>query len=72
MKTIIHVHPSTIEANRFPGNTSRPVFAIIDDNERRFASHVEICGPSRLMYSRDKTPHGISAWIETDGDVILD
>jgi len=70
MTKIIHVNRQHIAMNaKDRGN--RPVYTIKEGRTTRYAREVEICGPSKLVYSGDPLSCGARAWIETDASIVL-
>lgn len=69
-KKIIHVNQHVIRANRKNGANDAPItIKCRKQNVRAYG--VEICGPSRLIYSPDKPLScGARMWLETAGEVV--
>jgi hypothetical protein len=71
VKTRIHVDQNNIKSNRKNG-TNKPVFTVLTYKSNIKTNHVEILGPSKLIYSPDK-PLNCKArvWIETEARVLI-
>ncbi len=66
----IHVSQVNLRANRKNGNDALPVFTIQTSKGPRYASHVDIDGPSKLVNSPNKPLScGARIWIETHAEV---
>ena len=71
MKTIIHVNQHVVKANKKNG-TNDPVLTVKTYKDNRYAHSVEIVGPSKVVYSPDKTLScGAHVWIETHAEVLV-
>lgn len=71
MRTIIHVNQHVIKANRKNG-VNNPVLTVKTYKENKYAHDVEILGPSKIVYSKDKPLScGAHVWIETNSEVII-
>jgi len=69
LKTIIHVNQHVIKSNRKEGKND-PVLTVKTYKNNIYAHDVEICGPSRVVYSPDKPLScGAHVWIETTSEV---
>lgn len=69
MKTRIHVNGAHLRMNKKDGG-KRLVFTAKDYKSNRKGNHVEIGGPSRLVYTPGKPLNsGAIAYIETDAPV---
>ena len=67
----IHVNQHRIKANAKHGYRD-PVLTVKSSRGNRYAHHVEIDGPSRVVYSPDKPLKcGARVWIETRSPVTL-
>lgn len=71
MKTIIHINQHKIRSNHSTGNLE-PVISVKTYKDNRYASAVEILGPSRVVYSPSKPLScGARVWIETESEVVV-
>ena len=71
MKKRIHVNMHKIRYNKKHG-TNDPVITVKTSHSNRYAHHVDILGPSTVMYRPDKPLScGARVWIETDSEVNL-
>ena len=71
MKKRIHINQHVIRANKKNG-TNDPAITVKTYKENLYAHHVEIGGPSSVIYSPDKPLScGARVWIETDETVTL-
>jgi hypothetical protein len=69
MKTIIHVNQSIVKRNTKNG-TDEPVLTVKSYKSNKYATSVEIKGPSRVVYSTHKPLScGARVWIETESEV---
>jgi len=69
MKTIVHVNQHVIKSNR-KNNVNDPVLTVKSYKSNIYAHEVEILGPSKIIYSRDKPLScGAQVWIETHNEV---
>ena len=69
MKTIIHVNQSIIKRN-LKENINAPVLTVKTYKSNVYANTVNIDGPSKVVYSKDKPLScGARVWIETEGNV---
>jgi hypothetical protein len=72
LKTIIHVNQHVIKSNRKAG-VQEPVLTVKTYKSNRYASTVEILGPSKIVYSPNKPLScGAHVWIETEAEVLTD
>ena len=72
MKKIIHVNMHKIRSNN-KNNTDDPVITVKTYKSNNYAHEVDIQGPSKIVYSKDKPlPCGARVWIETEEKVVLD
>ena len=72
MKKIIHVNIHKIRSNK-KNNTDDPVITVKTYKSNNYAHEVDIQGPSKIVYSKDKPlPCGARVWIETEEKVVLD
>ena len=72
MKKIIHVNMHKIRSNK-KNNTDDPVITVKPYKSNNYAHEVDIQGPSKIVYSKDKPlPCGARVWIETEEKVVLD
>jgi|TARA_B100000073_G_C23422126_1_gene447681 hypothetical protein len=72
MKKIIHVNMHKIRSNK-KNNTDDPVITVKTYKSNNYAHEVDIQGPSKIVYSKDKPlPCGARVWIETEEKVVLD
>ena len=72
MKKIIHVNMHKIRSNK-KNNTDDPVITVKTYKSNNYAHEVDIQGPSKIIYSKDKPlPCGARVWIETEEKVVLD
>jgi hypothetical protein len=72
MKKIIHVNMHKIRSNK-KNNTDDPVITVKTYKSNNYAHKVDIQGPSKIVYSKDKPlPCGARVWIETEEKVVLD
>ena len=72
MKKIIHVNMHKITSNK-KNNTDDPVITVKTYKSNNYAHEVDIQGPSKIVYSKDKPlPCGARVWIETEEKVVLD
>jgi len=54
-------------------NTDDPVITVKTYKSNNYAHEVDIQGPSKIVYSKDKPlPCGARVWIETEEKVVLD
>ena len=54
-------------------NTDDPVITVKTYKSNNYAHEVDIHGPSKIVYSKDKPlPCGARVWIETEEKVVLD
>lgn len=68
----IHVNQHNIRANAKNGNENLPVFTVKTYKENLYANHVEIRGPSEMVYKpNDPLSCGAKCWIETRAEVVL-
>ena len=71
MKTYIHANQHVIKSNRI-NNENNPVLTVKTYKSNTYAHAVEILGPSRVVYSKDKPLScGARVWIETEAEVII-
>jgi len=72
MKKIIHVNMHKIRSNK-KNNTNEPVLTVKTYKSNNYAHEVDIQGPSKVVYAKDK-PLSCRArvWIETDEKIVLD
>jgi len=69
MKKRIHINQHVIRENAKHG-TNKPAITVKTYKRNTYASHVEIDGPSSVVYSPDKPLNcGARVWIETDSPV---
>ena len=72
MKKIIHVNMHKIRSNK-KNDTNDPVITVKTYKSNNYAHEVDIQGPSKIVYSKDKPlPCGARVWIETEEKVVLD
>jgi hypothetical protein len=72
MKKIIHVNMHKIRSNK-KNNTDDPVITVKTYKSNNYAHEVDIQGPSKIVYSKDKPLLcGARVWIETEEKVVLD
>lgn len=70
-KTIVHVNQHVIKKNRKTGER-KPVLTVKRGRINRYATEVQIAGPSVVVYSPDKPLScGATVWIETEAEVVL-
>ena len=68
----IHVNRHNVAYNKKHG-TDRPVFTVKTYKSNTKTNSVAIVGRVNLVYQPDKPlPCGAVAWMETEGDVIVD
>ena len=68
----IHVNRHNIAYNK-KNKTKRPVFTVKTYKDNYKTDHVECLDRVKLVYQPDKPlPCGAVAWMETEGDVIVD
>lgn len=70
MTKIIHVNRAFIAANIKDGGR-RPCVTMKDGGKARYATSIEIHGPSRVGELGDQLSCGARVWIETEADVTL-
>ena len=71
-KKIIHVNQHVIKKNTKHG-TNDPTLTVKTYNTNDYCHEVEILGPSKVVYSKDKPLScGARVWIETYADLIMD
>lgn len=69
MTTRIYVNRKAIEQNAHEG--TRALCVRVDrDGVQEDCGGAEVNGPSRVVYSPDKTHDGAHVWIETESEVI--
>ena len=69
MKTIIHVNQHAIRRN-IKAEVKEPVLTVKNYKSNTYAHEVDIKGPSRLVYSPDKSLScGARVWLETESEV---
>lgn len=68
MTTRIYVNRRAIAENAHTGQLA-PCVRVDQDGERVDCHAVEICGPSRVVYSPRVTHDGAHVWIETESEV---
>jgi|TARA_R100001530_G_scaffold79074_1_gene55181 hypothetical protein len=67
----IHVNQHNIRSNKKNG-TNKPVITVKTSKSNDYAHHVEVLGPSKVIYRPDKPLScGAKVWIETTAEVIL-
>lgn len=69
MTTRIYVNRKAIEQNAHEG-TGKPCVTVNRDGVLEEGHGAEIQGPSRVVYSPDRTIDGAHVWVETEADVI--
>lgn len=70
MTYIVHVNRSLIAANAKDGGNRPPFIVRQKGKPVRYASRVEILGPSRFV-TGGQLPCGAKAWLETESDIEL-
>jgi hypothetical protein len=63
-KSIIHINRQEIARNQ-KESREEPVITVKKGNSNTYGHTVEINGPSRIVYSQDRTLFGARVWIET-------
>lgn len=72
MPTRIHVNQHVIRANRKHGRND-PVLTVKQGRKNTYAHHVEIHGPSKVVYSPDcPLSCGAQVWVETVSPIVID
>ena len=72
MKKIIHVNQHKIKSNT-KNKKNDPVLTVKTYKSNNYAHGVDIQGPSKIIYSKNKPlPCGARVWIETEEKIVLD
>lgn len=71
MKKRIHINQHVIRDNKTHG-LNDPVITVKTSRTNDYAHEVEVCGPSKIVYSPEKPLScGARVWVETDAPVWL-
>jgi hypothetical protein len=71
MTSYIYINRDNVIANETDGG-NRPVITVLQDGESRDVQEVLLLGPSRVVYSHDRTlrkGYDTRAWVETDHQI---
>jgi hypothetical protein len=72
LKKIIHVNQHKIKSNT-KNKKNDPVLTVKTYKSNNYAHEVDIQGPSKIVYSKDKPlACGARVWIETEEKIVLD
>ena len=65
----LHINQHKIRSNK-KNNTNEPVITVKTSKSNDYAHHVEVLGPSKVIYRPDKPLScGAKVWIETESEV---
>jgi hypothetical protein len=67
-KSIIRINRQEVDRN-YKQTKFEPVITVKKGNSNTYGHEVEINGPCRIVYSRDRTLFGARVWIETFANV---